>query len=162
MALLIVFGVILCSLLYASWIFLLLLVSLIAFSIEGVSSSAYIITFPSVFLAARPIVCIKERSERKKPSLSASSMATNETSGISNPSLKRLIPTNTSNLPKRKSLIISILSRAFISECIYLTFISNPSKYEVKSSAIFLVSVVTKTLSFFSVLSRICSIKSST
>ena len=81
-----------------------------------------------MFLAARPIVCIKERSERKKPSLSASNMATNETSGISKPSLKRFIPTKTSNSPKRKSLIISILSNALISECIYLTFISIPAK----------------------------------
>ena len=52
----IVFGVIQCSLLYSSCIRLLLFVSEIAFSIDSVSSSAYIITFPSVFLAARPIV----------------------------------------------------------------------------------------------------------
>ena len=150
------------SLLYFSCIALLLFVSDIAFSIEGVNSSAYIITLPSVFLAARPIVCINDLSERKNPSLSASNIATNDTSGISSPSLKRLIPTRTSNLPIRKSLIISILSSALISECIYLTFISNPSRYEVKSSAIFLVRVVTNTLSLFSVLSLICSIKSST
>ena len=89
-----------------------------AFSIDSVSSSAYIMTFPSVFLAARPIVCISDLSERKKPSLSASKIATRDTSGISSPSLKRFIPTKTSNSPIRKSLIISILSRAFISECI--------------------------------------------
>ena len=157
----IVFGVIPCSLLYCSWIFLLLFVSDIAFSIDSVSSSAYIITLPSVFLAARPIVCINERSERKKPSLSASSIATNDTSGISNPSLKRLIPTSTSNSPSLNERIISILSKALISECIYLTLISNPAKYAVKSSAIFLVRVVTKTLSFFWTLSLISSIKSS-
>ena len=57
-------------------------------------------TFPSVFLAARPMVCIKERSERKKPSLSASNIATSDTSGMSNPSLNRLIPTRTSNSPQ--------------------------------------------------------------
>ena len=157
----IVFGIMPWSLLYCSCIFLLLFVSLIAFSILSVNSSAYIITFPSVFLAARPMVCISERSERKKPSLSASSIATKDTSGISNPSLKRFIPTNTSNSPNLKSLIISILSNALVSECIYLTFISIPAKYPLKSSAIFLVKVVTKTLSFFSTLSRICSIKSS-
>ena len=126
-----------------------------------VNSSAYIITFPFVFLAARPIVCINDLSERRNPSLSASNIATNDTSGISNPSLKRFIPTKTSNFPIRKSLIISILSRAFISECIYLTFISIFARYVVKSSAIFFVKVVTSTLSFFSVRIRICSIKSS-
>ena len=94
----------------------LLFVSFIAFSIESVSSSAYIITVPSVFLAARPIVCINERSERKKPSLSASSIATNDTSGISSPSLNKLIPTNTSNSPNRSFRIISNLSNAFVSE----------------------------------------------
>ena len=73
---------------------------------------------PSVFLAALPIVCISERSERKKPSLSASRIATSDTSGISRPSLKRFIPTSTSNSPKRKFLIISILSSALVSECI--------------------------------------------
>lgn len=46
------------------------------------------------------MVCIKDLSERKNPSLSASNIATKDTSGISNPSLKRLIPTNTSNSPK--------------------------------------------------------------
>ena len=37
-----------------------------------------------------------QRCERRKPSLSASSMATNETSGKSNPSRKRLTPISTS------------------------------------------------------------------
>lgn len=46
------------------------------------------------------MVCIKDLSERKNPSLSASSIATNDTSGMSNPSLKRFIPINTSNSPK--------------------------------------------------------------
>ena len=49
--------------------------------------------------AALPIVCIRERSERKNPSLSASKIATKDTSGMSNPSLRRFIPTNTSNSP---------------------------------------------------------------
>ena len=43
--------------------------------------------------------------------------------------------------------MISILSIVSISWCIYLTLISKPSKYAVKSSAIFFVSVVTRTLS---------------
>ena len=123
-----VWGMIPCSLLYLICIALLLLVSDMALSIESVSSSAYIITLPSVFLAARPIVWIKERSERRNPSLSASNIATKETSGISNPSLKRLIPTNTSNSPRRNDLIISILSKALISECMYLTLISSSAK----------------------------------
>ena len=36
-------------------------------------------TFPFTFRAARPAVCVKDRWERKKPSLSASKIATNET-----------------------------------------------------------------------------------
>ena len=81
-----------------------------------------------MFLAALPIVWISERSERKNPSLSASRIATKETSGISKPSLKRFIPTRTSNSPKRKFRIISILSKALVSECIYATLISRPFK----------------------------------
>ena len=44
-----------------------------AFDIASVISSAYIITVPSVFLAALPIVCIKDLSERKKPRLTTAS-----------------------------------------------------------------------------------------
>lgn len=62
----------------------------------AVIRSAYMITRPLRFLAARPTVCVSERCERRKPSLSASSMATNETSGKSNPSRKRLTPISTS------------------------------------------------------------------
>ena len=50
---------------------------------------------------------------------------------------------------------------ALISECIYLTLIPTFLKYEVKSSAIFLVRVVTSILSPFSVLSFIWLIRSS-
>ena len=50
-------------------------------------------------------------------------MATKETSGISRPSLSKFIPTNTSNFPSLKSLIISTLSKVSISECKYLTLI---------------------------------------
>ena len=46
----------------------------------------------------RPIVCTSEVSERKNPSLSASKIATSVISGISRPSLNRLIPTNTSKM----------------------------------------------------------------
>ena len=58
-------------------------------------------TLPFLFLAARPITWISERVLLKKPSLSASKIAIKETSGISKPSLKRLIPTRTSYLPLR-------------------------------------------------------------
>ena len=91
-------------------------VSVIAACIESVMLSAYMITCPSLFLAARPIVCTREVSERKNPSLSASRIATNVISGISNPSLNKLIPTNTSKTPILKSLTISILSNLSISE----------------------------------------------
>lgn len=52
---------------------------------------------------------------------SASIIATNETSGISKPSRKRLIPTSTSNSPRRRSRIISTRSTVSISECRYRT-----------------------------------------
>ena len=88
-----------------------------AFSIDFVVLSAYKIALPFKFRAARPMVWIKERSERKNPSLSASKIATRDTSGISKPSRNKLIPTNTSNSPKRKSRIISTRSTVSISEC---------------------------------------------
>ena len=68
-------------------------------SIEPVILSAYKTTLPFTLRAARPMVCTKEVSERKNPSLSASKMATSDTSGKSRPSRKRLTPTTTSILP---------------------------------------------------------------
>ena len=85
-------------------------------SIDLVILSAYIITLPSSCLAALPMVCINDVEDLRYPSLSASKIATNETSGKSNPSLKRFIPTTTSYVPKRRSLKISILSIVSISE----------------------------------------------
>ena len=79
------------------------------------------ITRPLTFLAALPIVCISDVSFLKNPSLSASRIATSETSGKSSPSLKRFTPTSTSNFPLLKSSTISILSNVSISECMYLT-----------------------------------------
>ena len=151
----------LCSSLYSFCISLRLLVSVIATSIDLVIVSPYIITWPFEFLAALPIVCIREVSERRKPSLSASKIAIKETSGKSNPSLKRLIPTSTSYFPSLKSLIISILSIVSISECKYVTFISKSSRYRVKSSLIFLVRVVIRTRSPFSIVLLISLTKSS-
>jgi len=87
---------------------------------ERVTLSAYISTRPLTLRAARPQVWISERDERRKPSLSASRMATSETSGRSNPSRKRLIPTSTSNSPMRRSRRICIRSMVTISECRYL------------------------------------------
>ena len=74
--------------------------------IDPVILSAYKTTRPLTFLAARPIVCIKDVSERKNPSLSASKIATKAHSGISNPSRNKLIPTRTLKTPLRKSLMI--------------------------------------------------------
>ena len=67
--------------------------------IERVTVSAYMMTRPATFRAARPQVWISERGERRNPSLSASRIATSETSGRSSPSRSRLIPTSTSNSP---------------------------------------------------------------
>ena len=47
------------------------------------------------------MVWISEEAERKKPSLSASRIATSATSGRSSPSRSRLMPTSTSNSPSR-------------------------------------------------------------
>ena len=56
-------------------------VSLMVSCIERVIVSAYMMTLPFRLRAARPEVCISERVERRNPSLSASRMATRETSG---------------------------------------------------------------------------------
>ena len=120
-AFLMVVGVIPCSSLYACWICLRRLVSPMATRMESVILSAYMITCPSEFLAARPIVWIREVSERRKPSLSASRIATRVISGMSSPSLKRLMPTSTSNTSRRISRMIWARSSVSISECRYLT-----------------------------------------
>ncbi len=78
--------------------------------------SAYIIAKPLTLRAALPTVCVSERCDLKKPSLSASKIATNETSGKSSPSRSRLTPTNTSKTPNLKSRIISTRSKVSTSE----------------------------------------------
>ena len=123
--------------------------------------SAYMITWPSEFRAARPTVWIKEVSERRKPSLSASKMATSVISGISSPSLSRFMPTKTSNLSRRISRIMAALSKVSISEWRYLTLTFASCKYLVRSSAIFLVRVVTRILLPLSVSLWISESKSS-
>ena len=60
------------------------------------------------------MVCSNERSFLRKPSLSASKIATRLTSGISSPSLRRLIPTMISICPSLNALIISVLSKVSI------------------------------------------------
>ena len=66
--------------------------------IESVTLSAYMMTRPFTFRAARPDVWISDPADRRKPSLSASRIATSETSGRSSPSRSRLMPTSTSNV----------------------------------------------------------------
>ena len=65
------------------------IVSDMARRIELVIASAYMITWPSTLRAARPMVWISDVSLRRKPSLSASRMATSDTSGRSRPSRSR-------------------------------------------------------------------------
>ena len=67
-------------------------VTVMASVIESVIRSAYMMTLPRTLRAARPMVWISERSARRKPSLSASRMATSDTSGRSSPSRSRLMP----------------------------------------------------------------------
>ena len=118
-------------------------------------------TKPFAFLAARPAVWVNDLSFLKNPSLSASRMATRDTSGKSSPSRSKFTPTNTSNPPILKSLNISTRSIVSTSECINRTLICTLLRYFVSSSAIRFVSVVTKTLSFRSTLLFISSNKSS-
>src|SRR3989338_6284987 len=73
---------------------------------------------------------MREVSERKKPSLSASKIPIRVTSGKSKPSLKRFTPTRQSNSPRRKSVRISIRSKVFISLCRYRAF---GFYYEIKN-----------------------------
>lgn len=76
-----------------------------------------------MFLAARPIVCINDLSERKKPSLSASSIATSDTSGMSSPSLNKLIPTNTSKLLNANLLLFPFFQELlYLNACILLLY----------------------------------------
>ena len=72
-------------------------------------------TFPLRFLAALPTVCTSERSFLKNPSLSASNIATNETSGKSSPSRNKLTPIKTSKTPSRSCRNISTRSIVSIS-----------------------------------------------
>jgi hypothetical protein len=58
------------------------------------------VDLPDTLRAARPIVWISDVPERRKPSLSASRIATSDTSGRSSPSRSRLMPTSTSNSPE--------------------------------------------------------------
>ena len=67
-------------------------------------------TSPFTWRAARPAVWISEVRLRRKPSLSASRMATSVTSGRSSPSRRRLIPTRMSNSPARRDRRISTRS----------------------------------------------------
>src|SRR4051812_10105440 len=112
----IVSGTIPCSTLYARWTARRRFVSSSACTIASVCLSAYISTLPLTFRAARPIVWIRLVRPRRKPSLSASRIATSDTSGRSSPSRGRLTPTRTSNSPSRKSRMIWIRSSVSISE----------------------------------------------
>ncbi len=109
-------GVIPCSSLYASWIARRRFVSSIASLIASVCLSAYMSTLPLMLRAARPIVWMSDVRPRRKPSLSASRIATSDTSGRSRPSRRRLTPTSTSYSPSRSSRTIWMRSSVSISE----------------------------------------------
>ena len=89
--------------------------------IDSVTVSAYMITSPPMFRAARPIIWISDHADRRNPSLSASRIATSVTSGRSMPSRSRLIPTSTSNTPSRRSRRIATRSSVSTSLCRYWT-----------------------------------------
>ena len=121
--------------------------------------SPYRITCPFTCRAARPATCMSELRDRKNPCLSASITATNDTSGKSSPSLNKLIPTRTSNSPRRRSRRICTRLNVSISLCKYRTRRFTPRRNSLKSSAIRFVRVVTRIRSFRSVRSRISPIK---
>ena len=130
-----------------SWTLRRRVVSSMVLFIDSVILSANMITRPLMFLAARPHVWMREVSERRKPSLSASRMATRETSGRSSPSLSRLTPTSTSNLPRRRSRTMAIRSSVSTSEWRYFALTPASRRKSVRSSANRLVRVVTRTRS---------------
>jgi len=72
-------------------------------------------------------------------------IAINDTSGKSNPSRNKFIPTKTSNSPLRKSAKIFGRARVLISECKYSALIFFPFKCSAKASANRLVIVKAKT-----------------
>mmetsp|Transcript_27254 Transcript_27254/g.109142 ORF Transcript_27254/g.109142 Transcript_27254/m.109142 type:complete len:314 (-) Transcript_27254:1119-2060(-) len=82
-------------------------VSSIARCIAGVTRSAYRIAVPAMWRDARPMVWINATSVRKKPSWSASRIATSETSGRSMPSRNSCTPTTQSSRPARRSARIA-------------------------------------------------------
>ena len=93
--------------------------------IDSVTVSAYMITSPPMFRAARPIIWMSDQAERRKPSLSASRIATRVTSGRSIPSRSRLIPTSTSNTPSRRSRRIA--TRSSVSTSLWRYWTLTPS-----------------------------------
>ena len=103
--------------LWATWISRRRLVSSMACSMDAVIRSAYMWTSPDTLRAARPMVWMSEVAERRKPSLSASRIATRDTSGRSRPSRSRLMPTRTSYSPSRSSRSSSTRRRVSTSEC---------------------------------------------
>src|SRR6266404_3098357 len=80
---------------------------------EPVRVSAYRMVRPDMWRAQRPIVWISEVALRKYPSLSASRIATRDTSGRSRPSRRRLMPMSTSNSPRRRSQNFDAVERFY-------------------------------------------------
>ena len=110
-------GVMPCSSLWACCTVRRRSVSSRARRMESVITSAYRMARPLRWRAARPMVWMSEPEERRKPSLSASRIATSETSGRSSPSRNRLMPISTSYSPRRRSRSSRTRSRVSISEC---------------------------------------------
>src|SRR4026207_596965 len=79
---------------------------------------------------------MSEPSERRYPSLSASRIATSETSGRSSPSRRRFTPTSTSNSPLRRSR--RILTRSSVSTSAWRdsTRTPTPREYSGRGSAV--------------------------
>jgi hypothetical protein len=119
-------------------------------------------TRPFECRAARPAVWMRLVSLLRKPSLSASRIATSATSGRSRPSRRRLIPIRASKLPSRRLRRISMRSIVSMSECRYSTRTPASRRKVVRSSERRLVSVVTSTRSPAAAAALISPIRCST
>mmetsp|Transcript_10040 Transcript_10040/g.20068 ORF Transcript_10040/g.20068 Transcript_10040/m.20068 type:complete len:251 (+) Transcript_10040:2139-2891(+) len=114
---------------------------------DFVTTSARNTAFPLSFRAARPTVWIRDRDDRRNPSLSASITTTSDTCGKSNPSLNKFTPTSTWSSPRCSSSKTSARSCVVNPECRYLATTPCCSSHDARSSASFFVIAITSDLS---------------
>mmetsp|Transcript_13021 Transcript_13021/g.44061 ORF Transcript_13021/g.44061 Transcript_13021/m.44061 type:complete len:379 (-) Transcript_13021:394-1530(-) len=129
-------------------------VSPTAWRMLPVTVSAYRTAVPLRCRDARPMVCTSAEYERRKPSLSASMMATSDTSGRFSPSRRRFTPTMQSAAPCLRPRTTSILSMGLRPEWRYAARTPCSLMYSERSSAKRFVRHVTRALSPRSAVAR--------